>query len=220
MMWHWWTLTFNDNNLFDHLFFPLRLGTVTVITINNLNWLWSLVLLVQNTCFQRSDNTCMLHLIVLFLSCFLFDFGNLFQSSLDKHHLFCFGSFFGVFLGCNLSWASSSNWILILLVSRISVQGSGCMDRKKTENWTEPDRLGLDQRLQLPAFQNKKTAKKPVVTDRLQSVAIGFRYSSKIRTFWAYFEENRARNACATAKMICYGEIRLCMTSCSCIFEF
>ena len=77
-----------------------------------------------------------------------------------------------------------------------SVRGSGCMDRKKTENWTEPDWLGPDQWLQLPAFQNKKTTKKPVATD--------FRYSSKIRTFWAYFEKNRARNAHATAKMICY----------------
>ena len=57
------------------------------------------------------------------------------------------------------------------------------MDRKKTENWTEPDQLGLDRRLQLPAFQNKKTAKKTIATDRLQSIAIGFRYSSKIRTF-------------------------------------
>ena len=84
------------------------------------------------------------------------------------------------------------------------------MDQKKTKNWTEPDQLGLDRQLRLPAFQNKKTAKKPVAT--------GFRYSSKIRTFWAYFEENRARNAHAMEKMICYGEIRLCMTSCSYIF--
>ena len=57
------------------------------------------------------------------------------------------------------------------------------MDRKKTENWTEPVQLGPDWRLRLPAFQNKKTAKKPVATDRLQLVAIGFRYSSRIRTF-------------------------------------
>ena len=57
------------------------------------------------------------------------------------------------------------------------------MDQKKTENWTEPDQLGPDRWLQLPAFQNKKTAKKPVATDRLQLVAIGFRYSSEIRTF-------------------------------------
>ena len=65
-----------------------------------------------------------------------------------------------------------------------SVQGSGCMDQKKTENWTELDRLGPDWQLQLPAFQkNKKTAKKPVATDRLQLVATGFRYSSKIHTF-------------------------------------
>ena len=99
-----------------------------------------------------------------------------------------------------------------------SVRGSGCMDQKKTENWTEPDWLGPDRQLRLPAFQNKKTAKKPVATDQLQSVATGFRYSSKIRTFWAYFEENRARNAHATAKMICYGKIQLCMTSHSCIF--
>ena len=98
------------------------------------------------------------------------------------------------------------------------VQGSGCMDQKKTENWTEPDRLGPDWQLRLPAFKNKKTAKKPVATDRLQSVATGFRYSSKIRTFWAYFEENRARNTHVTAKTICYGEIQLCMTSHSCIF--
>ena len=57
------------------------------------------------------------------------------------------------------------------------------MDRKNTENWTELDQLGPDCWLWLPAFQNKKTTKKPVATDRLQSVAIGFRYSSKIRTF-------------------------------------
>ena len=48
--------------------------------------------------------------------------------------------------------------------------------------------------------------------------ATGFRYSSKIRTFWAYFEEKRARNACARAKRICYGKIRLCAMSCGCIF--
>ena len=99
-----------------------------------------------------------------------------------------------------------------------SVQGSSCMDRKKTENWTELDQLGLDQWLRLPAFQNTKTAEKPVATDRLQSVATGFRYSYKIRIFWAYFEENRARNAHATAKTTCYGKIQLCMTSRSCIF--
>ena len=57
------------------------------------------------------------------------------------------------------------------------------MDRKKTENWTELNQLGLDWRLQLPAFQNKKTGKKPVAMDWFQSVATGFRYSSKIRTF-------------------------------------
>ena len=123
-------------------------------------------------------------------------------------------------LPCCLSLPA--RWYLTSSIQEImlySVQGSGCMDQKKTKNWTELDRLGPDWRLQLPAFQNKKTAKKPVATDQLQSVAIGFiRYSSKIRTFWAYFEENQARNAHAMAKMICYGEIRLCMTSRSCIF--
>ena len=92
------------------------------------------------------------------------------------------------------------------------------MDRKKTENWTELDWLGSDRWLQLPAFKIKILQKKPVTTDRLQSIAIGFRYSSKIRTFWAYFKKNRARNARAMAKTICYGEIQLCTTSRSCIF--
>ena len=45
-----------------------------------------------------------------------------------------------------------------------------------------------------------------------------FRYSSKIHTFWAYFEEKQPRNACDMAKMICYSKIQLCVMSCSCIF--
>ena len=45
-----------------------------------------------------------------------------------------------------------------------------------------------------------------------------FRYSSKIHTFWAYFEEKQPRNAWDIAKMICYSKIRLCALSCSCIF--
>ena len=53
-------------------------------------------------------------------------------------------------------------YVLFFKGTEISVWGSGCMDQKKTENWTELDRLGPDRQLRLPAFQNKKTTKKPV----------------------------------------------------------
>ena len=106
----------------------------------------------------------------------------------------------------------------LMLMLILSVCKSGCMDRKKTKtrpdhNWLQPDHW-----LRLPAFQNEKTAKRPVAIDQLQSVATGFRYALKTHTFWAYFEEKRARNACAMAKTICYGKIRHCAMSCSCIF--
>jgi hypothetical protein len=57
------------------------------------------------------------------------------------------------------------------------------MDRKKTETGPDRNRLQPDRWLRLPAFQNEKTAKRPVAMDRLQSVATGFRYALKIHTF-------------------------------------
>ena len=74
-------------------------------------------------------------------------------------------------------------WMYQNLREGCSVRGSSCMDRKNDQNRTELDRLGPDQWLQLHAFQNEKTAKNRSQPDWLQSVAIGFRYSSKIRTF-------------------------------------
>ena len=41
-------------------------------------------------------------------------------------------------------------------------EGPVVWTEKKTKNWTELDQLGPDWWLRLPAFQNKKTAKKPV----------------------------------------------------------
>ena len=98
-------------------------------------------------------------------------------------------------------------------------------DRKL--DWTRLIRTGLAVAVATDRLQSVATDRlqsvatdrlQSVATDRLQSVATGFRYSSKIRTFWAYFEENQARNTHVTAKTICYGEIQLCMTSRSCIF--
>ena len=43
-------------------------------------------------------------------------------------------------------------------------------------------------------------------------------YPSKMRTFWAYFEEKQPRNRWDVAKMICYSKIQLCSTSHNCIF--
>ena len=74
-----------------------------------------------------------------------------------------------------------------------SVCRSGCMDRKMTETGPDRNRLQPDRWLQLPAFKIKRPPK-----DRLQWT--GFRYTLKTHTFWAYFEEKRARNACDMAK--------------------
>ena len=108
---------------------------------------------------------------------------------------------------CRNAWGS----VKYLIGS--SVWGSSCMDRKNNWNRTEPD-----WRLWLHAFQNEKTTKNHPQPDWLQLVAAGFRYSLNIHTFWAYFEEKQAINACARAKTICYGKIQLCVMSCSCIF--
>ena len=97
-----------------------------------------------------------------------------------------------------------------LISHMISVCKSGCMDRKKTETGPDRNQLQPDHWLRLPAFQNEKTTKRPVAMDRLQSVATGFRYALKTHTFWAYFEEKQARNACAMAKWYVTANPILC----------
>ena len=121
-----------------------------------------------------------------------------------------------LFLALLIVWFIIVNFcslILILICISIVFEGPVAWTEKTTEtglNWTS----GCSYML----FKMKKTTRNHPQPDWLQSVAIWFRYSTKIRTFWAYFEEKQARNACARAKTICYGKIRLCAMSCSCIF--
>ena len=99
-----------------------------------------------------------------------------------------------------------------------SVCRSGPCNRNNDRNRTELDRLGPIFQLQLhPLWKWKNRLHEPVATgfrgDRLPTW-----YPLKMRTFWAYFEEKRAKIAWVMAKTICFSKIRLCTTSCSCIF--
>ena len=112
----------------------------------------------------------------------------------------------------------SSETIHYLLLSIDSVCRSGPCNRNNDRNRTELDRLGPIFWLRLhPLRKWKNRLHEPVATgfcgDRLPTW-----YPLKMRTFWAYFEEKRAKIAWVMAKTICFGKIRLCTTSCSCIF--
>ena len=62
---------------------------------------------------------------------------------------------------------------------------------------------------QFGLFGNKKTAHNCTQLGWYELVATGFHYPLKMRTFWAYFEEKRARIAWDMAKIVCYQKIRL-----------
>ena len=76
---------------------------------------------------------------------------------------------------------------------------------EKDHNQTEPQLNATGLLVAVACFSKWKTAK-----DWPQSVAISFRYSLKIHTFWAYFEEKQPRNAWHMAKMTLWQNMTLC----------
>ena len=71
------------------------------------------------------------------------------------------------------------------------------MQPEKNRNWTGPNRKKPNRQLQFELFGNKK----PLKTAHNWT---GSQYVLIMRTFWAYFEEKRARIACSMAKTFCY----------------
>ena len=98
--------------------------------------------------------------------------------------------------------------------------GSDNVSKFGSHNWKktgpEPDQTVKSQmrQLQFMVFRNKKLH----ATGSVQIGCNRFTVPLKMRKFWAYFEDKQARIAWSVAKMICYAEIRLCATSCTCVF--
>ena len=99
-----------------------------------------------------------------------------------------------------------------------SVCRSGPCNRKIDRNRTELDRLGPIFWLQLHPLRKWKNRLHEPVSTGFRGNRLPTWYPLKMRTFWAYFEEKQAKIAWVMAKTICFGIIRLCMTSHSCIF--
>ena len=81
-------------------------------------------------------------------------------------------------------------------------------------DWTGLEWTGLDWTGGCSCMLSNNTTR-PIWTNLDQLPAW---YPSKIRTFWAYFEEKWPRNGWHVAKMICYSKVQLCWTSHTCIF--